>query len=122
MYAIRSYYAKNETIFRAIAEDNKDSNVAERMKKAEQEAESIKMGNLIEGHSEAGEVKKSGTPKVKKTEQKPAPEMIESDEYLIEESEKNPGTFNIFDQNGERVEGGMSFEDATAWVNNKTKK
>lgn len=38
---------KNETIFRAINEDNEDSNVSERMEEAQKESESLKMGNLI---------------------------------------------------------------------------
>lgn len=38
---------KNEAILHAIAEDNKDGNVDERMAKAKVEAESLKMGNLL---------------------------------------------------------------------------
>lgn len=47
---------KNETIMQAIHEDNKDSNVDERMKKARDEAESMRMGNLLQGsnHEEVG--------------------------------------------------------------------
>lgn len=38
---------KNETIFKAVAEDNKESNVADRAEKARMESEGLKMGNLI---------------------------------------------------------------------------
>jgi len=38
---------KNETIFKAVAEDNKDSNIDDRMAKAKEESESLKLGNLI---------------------------------------------------------------------------
>ena len=38
---------KNETIFRAVAEDNKDSNIAERMEEAKAESEGLKMGNIV---------------------------------------------------------------------------
>jgi recombination protein RecT len=38
---------KNETIYKAIAEDNKESNIAERMEKAKIEAGEIKMSNLL---------------------------------------------------------------------------
>lgn len=37
---------KNETIFKAIAEDNKESNVSDRMEKAKEESEGLKMGAL----------------------------------------------------------------------------
>jgi recombination protein RecT len=43
---------KNETIYKAIAEDNKDSNIEERQKKATEEAESLKMGNLLKDSNE----------------------------------------------------------------------
>jgi recombination protein RecT len=39
---------KNETIFRAIDEDNKESNVADRMEKAREEAKSLTMGSLMQ--------------------------------------------------------------------------
>lgn len=42
---------KNETIYKAIAEDNKDSNIADRMDKAKQEAEGMKMSNLLRDNS-----------------------------------------------------------------------
>lgn len=38
---------KNETIYKAIAEDNKESNIDERMDAAKKEAEGLKMGNLL---------------------------------------------------------------------------
>lgn len=41
---------KNETIYKAIAEDNKESNIEDRMKKAE--AEGLKMGSLMKGPEE----------------------------------------------------------------------
>jgi len=37
---------KNETIFKAIAEDNKESNVKDRMEKAKKQSEGLKMGQL----------------------------------------------------------------------------
>ena len=37
---------KNETIFKAIAEDNKESNISERMEKAQEESAGLKMGAL----------------------------------------------------------------------------
>lgn len=43
---------KNETIFKAISEDNEDSNVSERMEKAQKESQSLKMGNLIKSPEE----------------------------------------------------------------------
>jgi len=39
---------KNETIFKAIAEDNKESVIADRLESANKEAESLKMGKLIQ--------------------------------------------------------------------------
>lgn len=38
---------KNETINRAIAEDNKDSIIADRLEKAKEQSNSLKLGNLI---------------------------------------------------------------------------
>ena len=38
---------KNETIFKAISEDNRESNIDERMEKAKLESETLKMGNLL---------------------------------------------------------------------------
>ncbi len=38
---------KNETIFKAVSEDNKESNVSERVEKAKEEAKGLKMGSLI---------------------------------------------------------------------------
>lgn len=38
---------KNETIYKAIDEDNKESNIAERQEAAMQEAKSLRMGNLL---------------------------------------------------------------------------
>ena len=38
---------KNETIFKAVEEDNKDSKLAERLEHAKMEGEGLKMGNLI---------------------------------------------------------------------------
>lgn len=43
---------KNETIFKAIAEDNKDSIFDDRLKKASTDAESLKMGNLLTENNE----------------------------------------------------------------------
>jgi recombination protein RecT len=39
---------KNETIFKAIDEDNQDSHIAGRLEKANGQAESLKMGNLMQ--------------------------------------------------------------------------
>ncbi|MBU2025180.1 MAG: recombinase RecT [Patescibacteria group bacterium] len=52
---------KNETIFKAIAEDNKESNVANRMEKAKEESKSLAMGNFVKDEN-----------KKDKTEAKPA--------------------------------------------------
>ncbi len=42
---------KNETIYKAIAEDNKDSIIADRLEDATEESKSMKMGNLLNnGH------------------------------------------------------------------------
>lgn len=41
---------KNETIYKAIAEDNKDSVVSERQDKAKEEAKSLQMGNLVQNN------------------------------------------------------------------------
>ena len=38
---------KNETIFKAIAEDNKDSNISDRMEKAKEASKGLKMGSLV---------------------------------------------------------------------------
>lgn len=38
---------KNETIFKAVAEDNKESNVADRAERAKMESEGLRMGNLL---------------------------------------------------------------------------
>lgn len=48
---------KNETVFKAIAEDNKDSNIEQsRLGSATKEAESLKMGNLLkDGKDNEGE-------------------------------------------------------------------
>jgi recombination protein RecT len=43
---------KNETINRAIAEDNKDSNISDRLEKAQVESNSLKMGNLLKSNEE----------------------------------------------------------------------
>lgn len=43
---------KNEAVHRAIAEDNKDSIIEDRLKKAEKESESLQMGNLIKHHDD----------------------------------------------------------------------
>lgn len=40
---------KNEAIVKAIAEDNKDSIIQDRLEAAEKESESLKMGSLLEG-------------------------------------------------------------------------
>lgn len=51
---------KNETIFKAIAADNKDSNIEERMAKARAESEGLKMGNLIPKGNDDGEDQEEG--------------------------------------------------------------
>jgi len=38
---------KNDTIFRAISEDNKDSNIADRMEEAKKEANALTMGGML---------------------------------------------------------------------------
>jgi recombination protein RecT len=63
---------KNETIYKAVAEDNKDSNIDDRMKKATKEAESLKMGNLIKDNHNTNENK----------ENKAKDEIAESDKEL----------------------------------------
>lgn len=94
---------KNETIFKAIAEDNKDSNISERMQKAKTESEGLKMGAALLKSGEDEPVDYDG-------------------DYLIEESEKEPGVFNIYDENGERVQGGLNKEMAEKWVESKKKR
>jgi len=42
---------KNETIYKAVAKDNEDSNIEDRKKQALKEAESLKMGNLLTKHN-----------------------------------------------------------------------
>ena len=41
---------KNETIFKAIAEDNKESNIADRLSKAEDESKALTMGSLLKNN------------------------------------------------------------------------
>ncbi len=82
---------KNETIFQAIAKDNEDSNIAERMKKAKEESKSLEMGNLLEAHSEVGEVKK--TPVVKKKDTGPV-----VDKKTGEIIDENIPVINVEDQ------------------------
>jgi len=51
---------KNETLYKAIAEDNKDSNIAERNAKIiEEEKEKMKMGNLLKINNQKYEDKKT---------------------------------------------------------------
>lgn len=82
---------KNETIFKAIASDNEDSIIADRMEKAKEESASLKMGNLLENHSEAGEVKK--TPVVKKKDAGPV-----VDKKTGEVIDENIPVINLEDQ------------------------
>jgi hypothetical protein len=51
---------KNEAILHAIAEDNKDGNVDERIAKAKVEAESLKMGSLLKLNKPQNEENKKG--------------------------------------------------------------
>lgn len=64
---------KNETIFKAVAEDNRDSNIDERMAKAKEESESLKLGNLIKHNTNEN------------NENKAQNETSESDQELGEE-------------------------------------
>lgn len=50
---------KNETIYKAVAKDNEDSNIEERKQKALKEAESLKMGNLIKTNHNTNENKEN---------------------------------------------------------------
>lgn len=52
---------KNETIYKAVAKDNEESNIADRMEKAKDEAESLKMGNLIKTNHNTNENKENST-------------------------------------------------------------
>ena len=58
---------KNETIFKAIAEDNKDSNINDRLKEAKEKSEGIKMGKLVQTQQVRNIITKSGA-KAKQTE------------------------------------------------------
>ncbi len=64
---------KNETIFKALAEDNKESNIAERMQKAEEEAKALTMGNLIKKDEKAKENQPQD--EAAKSDQKPGGEQ-----------------------------------------------
>lgn len=44
---------KNETIYKAVAEDNKDSNISDRLEKAKEESEGLKMGGLLKSEEPA---------------------------------------------------------------------
>lgn len=61
---------KNETIFKAIAEDNKESNISDRMDKAKAESEGLKMGNIV-----------------KNTELEPAPVQKEVEVLPVDDEE-----------------------------------
>lgn len=61
---------KNETIFKAIAEDNRDSNISDRMEKAKAESEGLKMGNIV-----------------KNTELEPAPVQKEVEALPVDDEE-----------------------------------
>lgn len=50
---------KNETINKAIAEDNKDSNIQDRLEKAQVESETLKMGNLLQDGKEKNTTKEA---------------------------------------------------------------
>jgi len=50
---------KNETIFKAIAEDNNDSVVDDRLKKANEDVDQLKMGSLIKNNNENKENNKT---------------------------------------------------------------
>lgn len=63
---------KNETIVRAIAEDNKDSVIQDRIDAATKESEGLKMGALLEGKQEGHE--KGGKKKVEKRGADASPE------------------------------------------------
>lgn len=112
---------KNETIFKAIAEDNKESNIADRMEKAKDEGKNLTMGSLIvePGKSNIPETVPDVTLVNGPTAAAP---IVESDEFLIEESEKEKGTFNIYNQEGTKVFGGVDRAGAEKWVAEQTKK
>lgn len=84
---------KNETIFKAISKDNEDSIIADRMEKAKSESESLKMGNLIDTHSEVGEVKH--TPIVKPAKKDAGPVVDKKTGEIIDE---NIPVINMEDQ------------------------
>lgn len=76
---------KNETIYKAIAEDNKDSNIEDRMAKVQEETENLKMGKILSEKTEEIQGHAHG-------EDKPT----QKEEYEIKESEKEQGCYNIF--------------------------
>ena len=53
---------KNETIYKAVAEDNKDSVIADREKKALKQGDSLKMGNLLKSNNNENEETKNNKP------------------------------------------------------------
>lgn len=63
---------KNETIFKAIAEDNKESNIAERMQKAEEESKSLTMGSLVKTNENEKDKAQNDAPE---SDQKPGGEQ-----------------------------------------------
>ena len=108
---------KNETIFKAIAEDNKESNISERMEKAKEESHSLTMGSMIKTDEVAKPSNK--LPKVAPVVSKS--NMPAQDEFLIEESEKEPGIFNIYNTEGTKVFGGVDRAGAEKWADQQTK-
>ena len=109
---------KNETIFKAIAEDNKESNVNDRMEKAKEEGAALSMGSFLKEDPKTQTVP-GVTPVNGPTAAAP---IVESDEFLIEESEKEKGVFNIYNQEGTKVFGGVDRAGAEKWVVEQTKK
>lgn len=77
---------KNETIFKAIAEDNKDSNINDRLAKAKEESKGIKMGNLLQETKKANETlsKTAVDVKIKKDDNLPTINLEDDDIPIVE--------------------------------------
>lgn len=64
---------KNETIFKAVEEDNKDSKLAERLETAKMEGEGLKMGNLVKHNTNENNENQAGNA-VAESDQEPSGE------------------------------------------------
>lgn len=73
---------KNETIFRAISEDNKDSIISDRIAKAQEESSGLKMGNLIKPNNKPNE--KNNPPKKEEIEEELPIINVEEEEIDID--------------------------------------